>query len=185
MSHIGRFGQISRSIAVAHEKAKPKNTKTAYRPKITEYLQFCNSLYSKDAHPTHVTEEKAYGFISYQAHRKKYSTKKRKSTTDSTVQRFDRADYDKVVELIGTFNHDDDNWNHFGDVLDFDAVNQYLCAVKSLMREQRDEGLVKLKNEDLMSERMKLLLLLVTERKEKVRKGKFYLFTLYLILLRK
>ena len=58
MSHIGRFGQISRSIAVAHEKARPKNTKTAYRPKITEFLQFCDSLYGKEVHPTYVTEEK-------------------------------------------------------------------------------------------------------------------------------
>ena len=174
MSHIGRFGQISRSIAVAHEKAKPKNTKTAYRPKITEFVQFFDSLYGTEDHPTYVTEEKAYGFVSYHAHRKKYSSKKRKSTTDTTVQRFDRADYDNVVVLIGSFDHETDNWDHFGDVLDFDAVNQYLYAVKSLMREQRDEGFVKLQNVDLMSERMKLLLLLVTKRKEKVAKGIFY-----------
>ena len=71
MSHIGRFGRISRSIADAHEKAKPKNTKTAYRPKVTEFLQFCASLYSLEENTTHVTEERAYGFMSYHAHRKK------------------------------------------------------------------------------------------------------------------
>ena len=81
--------------------------------------------------------------------------------------------------MIGTFDHETNNWDHFGDVLDFDAVNHYLCAVKSLMREQRDEGLVTLQNWDLMSEGMKMLLLLVTERKEKVAKGKFYVFTQY------
>ena len=174
MSHLGKYGRISRSIASAHEKAKPKNTKTAYRPKITEFLQFCNSVYGTEDHPTHVTEEKAYGFMSYQSHRKKYSSKNRKSTTDTSVMRFDRADYDNVLNLISSFDHDTNNWDHFGDVLDFDAVNQYLCAVKSVMREQRDEGLVTLQNWDLTSERMKLLLLLVTERKEKVAKGMYY-----------
>ena len=81
--------------------------------------------------------------------------------------------------MIRLFDHDSDNWDYFGDVLDFDAVNQYLCAVKCIMREQRDEVLVKLQNWDLMSERMKLLLLLVTERKEKFAKGMFYVFTHY------
>ena len=75
MSHLGKYGRISRSIANAHENAKPKNTKIAYRPKITEFLQFCRSVYSSDENPTHVTEEKAYGFVSYQAHRKKHSQK--------------------------------------------------------------------------------------------------------------
>ena len=109
MSHLGIYGTISRSIASAREKAKPKNTKKAYRPKITEFLQFCHSVYGTEDHPTHVTEEKAYGFMSYQAHRKKHSLKNRKSTTDTSVQRFDRLDYDNVITLIRSFDHDSDN----------------------------------------------------------------------------
>ena len=84
MSHLGRFGGISRSIVDSHDTAKPKNTKTVYRPKITEFLQYCDSIYGTEVNPTHITEEKAYGFLSYHAHRKKYSSKHRKSTTDNT-----------------------------------------------------------------------------------------------------
>ena len=115
--------------------------------------------------------------MSYRAHRKKYSFKNRKSTTDTTVQRFAHDDCDNVVILIGFFDHETNNWDHFGDVLNFDAVSQYPFLVKSLVREQRDKGLVTLQNWDIMSERMKMLLLLVTERKEKVVKGMFYMFT--------
>ena len=64
MSHLDRFGRISRSIANVHGKAKPKNTKTVYIPEISDFLQFCYSLYGTKENPTHVTEERAYGFVS-------------------------------------------------------------------------------------------------------------------------
>lgn len=49
------------------------------------------------------------------------------------------------------------------------------------MRNQRGEGLVKLQNWDLMTERMKILLVLVTETEEKVAKGMCIVFTIYVI----
>ena len=52
---------------------------------------------------------------------------------------------------------------------------------KSMMRNQRGEGLVKLQNWDLMTERMKILLVLVTETEEKVAKGMCIVFTIYVI----
>ena len=52
-------------------------------------------------------------------------------------------------------------------------VNQYLCSVNHLMKTQRDEGQVKLQNWDIMTERMKQLLLLLTERREMVSKALF------------
>ena len=82
-------------------------------------------------------------------------------------------DYDKISELISTFDHEEADWSHFGDVGGFDMVNQYLCAVKQLMKTQRDEGQIELQNWDIMTERMKQLLLLVTERREKVSKVVF------------
>ena len=173
MAFRGKYGPVARSIAEANEKSKPKNTKRAYQPRITEFKQFCESVYAEEANPFIVTEEKAYGFISYNAHRAKVENKNRKSTTDNSVQRFERADYDKVMNLIASFNHEEHNWDHFGDVLEFDSVNIYLCAVKTLMARQRDEGINSLQNWDLMTERMKLLLILVTERREKVSKALF------------
>ena len=70
---------------------------------------------------SHVTEEKAYGFVWYHAYCKKYATKHWTLTTDTTVHQFGCADYDYVVVLIGTFDHETNTWNYFGDALDFDA----------------------------------------------------------------
>ena len=87
------------------------------------FFQFCDSLFGNEANPRFVTEEKAYGFISYQAHRAKVSTENRKSTTDLAVKKFDKVDYERVLVKIGSFDHDEHDWSHFGDVLDFDMVN--------------------------------------------------------------
>ena len=43
-------------------------------------------------------------------------------------------DYDKVLDLIESFDHEEADWSHFGDVGGFDMVNQDLCAVKQLMK---------------------------------------------------
>ena len=75
MAFVGRYGPVARSIAKASESAKPVNTKKAYQPKITEFKQFCDSIYGKEENPRFVTEEKAYGFVSYHAHRSKVSKK--------------------------------------------------------------------------------------------------------------
>ena len=45
------------------------------------------------------------------------------------MKKIDREDYNRVIKIV-TFNLDDHNWDHFDDFLDFDMVNQYLCAVK-------------------------------------------------------
>ena len=71
MAFRGKYGPVVRSIAIVNEKSKPNNTKRAYQPRITEFMQFCESVYAEDANPLLVTEEKAYGFIYYQAHRSK------------------------------------------------------------------------------------------------------------------
>ena len=130
MAFVGRYGPVARSIAKASESAKPINTKKAYQPKITEFKQFCDSIYGGEDNPRFVTEEKVYGFVSYHAHRTKLTTNKKKSISDEAVQRFDRLDYDKVLDLIESFDHEEADWSHFGDVGGFDMVNQYLCAVK-------------------------------------------------------
>ena len=64
--------------------------------------------------------------MSYQVHRKKYSSNNRKSTTDTSVQRFDQSNYVNITNLMRSFDRESNNWYNFGNVLDFDAVNQSL-----------------------------------------------------------
>ena len=42
--------------------------------------------------------------------------------------------------------------------MDYESVNQYLCAIKQLMGIQRSNHLISLRNDDIMTDRMKLLI---------------------------
>ena len=53
---------------------------------------------------------------------------------------------------IKSFNHSTDGWEHYGNVIGFDMVNQYVCAVKEIMGFQRDSSKTTLRNEDLMTD---------------------------------
>ena len=47
------------------------------------------------------------------------------------------------------------SYEHFGEVLDFETVNQYVCAVKQLICTQRSEGLIILKADDIVTDGLK------------------------------
>ena len=79
----------------------------------------------------------------------------------------------QVMEKIATYDNQKTNYRHFGDVLDVDAINQYLCAVKTLLLKQRSAGLTSLKSDDIMTERMKVLLKEVRTRRNTVVKALF------------
>ena len=171
MAYVGRFGALARSIGVASEKAKPKNTKKAYNPKKHEFMQYCDSVFGEETNPRIVTEEKCYGFISYQAHRGKTLKENYKSTSDPSVIRFDKEDFDRVMSKIQSFDQSITGWAHYGEVLGFQQVNHYLCAIKEIMANQRDNQQTTLRNEDLMTERLTKLLQMVISRKDKVDKA--------------
>ena len=65
------------------------------------------------------------------------------------------------------------SYEHFGEVLDFETVNQYLCAVKQLMCTQRSEGLITLKSDDIMTDTLKQIIKEVKTRKNAVTKALF------------
>ena len=75
-------------------------------------------------------------FLYYQAHHVKKGAKSRKSCTDTTVLRFDRNEYNEVMNKV---DEDVDN-SQIGDALGFSVVNQYRCAIKKLLRNQHDSG---------------------------------------------
>ena len=70
-----------------------------------------------------------------------------------------------MMVKIKSFNHSTDGWEHYGNVIGFDMVNQYLCAVKEVMGNQRDNSRTTLRNEDLMTDRVKQLLDMVQAKK--------------------
>ena len=147
------------------------NTNRAYDPKMLEFKQFCSSLYGDDPSAQIVDEEKAFVFLFYQAYREKKSTGKRLSCSDRNTMRFDRKDYDQVMRSVADNGAEEDC--RIGNVLGFDMVNQYRCAIKKVLRHQRDQGLNKLKKDDIDSERIDRLMENVLKRKDRVSKANF------------
>ena len=59
------------------------------------------------------------------------------------------------------------------DVLGFSVVNQYRCAIKKLLRNQRDSGINFRKNDDIDSECVDRLMKNVVGRKDEVARANF------------
>ena len=72
-----------------------------------------------------------------------------------------------------TYDSKSMTYEHFGEVLDFETVNQYVCAVKQLMCTQRSEGLISLNSDDIMTDRLKRIIKEVKTRKNAVTKALF------------
>lgn len=158
---LGLVNYDKQGDAVRKEKLKhtPKNTIAAYTPKALEFRGFCTSLYGKAAIDQLVTPDKLFGFLFYQAHRRKF-VKKRETGY------FDRADYDDVISKV-----DDDNDLEEHDVVGSQAIQQYLGAIRNIFTVQKRQGHVQIEAEALMTDRLKDLLKLVVDRKERVLVG--------------
>jgi hypothetical protein len=77
------------------------------------------------------------------------------------------------MHKVTLHNVDVEGWGTFGDVLDFTAVNQYSCAVKEILQQQRDNGINNIRKDDLDSDRINHLMKMVKGRKNKVTKAMF------------
>ena len=72
--------------------SKP-NTKAAYDPKGSEFLEFCSALYSNQ----HIDFEKIYRFLFYVSHRsKRRRGRKKAGSAGQSASRFDEAEYHQV-----------------------------------------------------------------------------------------
>ena len=79
----------------------------------------------------------------------------------------------QVMNRISTYDNKLNDYKHFGDVLDFDAINQYICAVKTLILQQRSANLTSLRGDDIMTDRMKVLIKEIKNRRNAVTKALF------------
>ena len=56
----------------------------------------------------------------------------------------------KIVE----YNVEEHGYEYFGNVCDYDTVNQYLCCIKRIIKTQRSENLIDIRGDDIMTDRM-------------------------------
>ena len=109
----------------------PVNTNRAYGPKEKEFIAFAREIFSNQALPDIVTEEKVFAFLYYQAYRSpKKRGRRRRGTTQSI---FNSEDY---REVLASTNNESTKLNGY------DIVNQYLCAILKLWQSQVFIGLI-------------------------------------------
>ena len=123
---------------------KKLNTKNCYDPKILEFKAYLKEIYEMKEPDSwqNITPEKAFGFMFYQANRAKKKGRKQ-------VGQFDKADYDKTMRCTE---------DKLINVLGRQAINQYLCAIRKLVQEQFEKGLIQYRKEDIMTSSMKNLI---------------------------
>ena len=94
MSHSERLAlNIGSHVATSRARATPRNTKKAYGPYKSQYLQFCEQVYPHvpmNSPETLVTEEKLFTYLWYTAHREKLPPK-------GGLRRFDIAHFRKTL----------------------------------------------------------------------------------------
>jgi hypothetical protein len=76
-----------------NESFRPSNTTKTLKNKIEEYFQYCDAIYPHELNKYHLTDEKAFRFLFYQAFRPLKSRGGKKGDRP----RFDIADYKEVI----------------------------------------------------------------------------------------
>ena len=147
--------QEAKINANAKELCK-ENTRRAYEPKQKEFLEYCHHKFRNDDNSELITFEKVFGFMIYQC----YRTKKDKKWVSGS--RFRIADFN---EVIGRVNLESEEIKT--NLLDFNMINQYYCAIKDLLLTQNKENDNPLCKADLMTMKMKKLFTIVNGRKER------------------
>ena len=61
--------QMQRAVVELNESFRPTNTSRAHQPKVAEYFQFCDQIYSLKQYKYHLSFEKVYRFMYFQAFR--------------------------------------------------------------------------------------------------------------------
>lgn len=155
----GRFARQAQHVIEQEGRLSKKNTLLAYDNKGREFLEFCNAVFSHEAIPTTVTEEKLFGFLYYQSQR---SSRKRGRKTSKTAL-FNLLEYNQVMS--NDSGHSFENMN-LKSVVGYDVINQCYSSILKIWQNQVDMGANNSSKEQLRSERVKRLLHMVQQRKK-------------------
>lgn len=113
------------------EEARPENTKLAYNPKVREYKDFCDALFTNESNMAVrylVTPTKVFNYMFYQCYRSKRKTGGKGRPEDYSP--FSMTDYNNVMEQYR--NTPRDQWIVPKNPLGYSAINTYKSALKNL-----------------------------------------------------
>ena len=145
----GAYAEHARRVLRDDADGVPRNTLLAYERKGAEFQEFCVQIHGDLT----VTEEKVFSFLYYQCYRKT-----RRGTKRPTGKHFDKDDYMKVMGQV----NDELNVKPVG----YDVVNQYLCSILKIWKEQVDMSANNLSKDQIKASRVLKLLNTVRSRKK-------------------
>ena len=129
---------MSRSLNRLTNSRRPENTKKQMDPKLFEFIQYCHLVYPNDPFPTHITFEKVFPFVFYQAFREQRDPSKRRKK-GQPVQ-FNKEEFDYMQRLFRQNGVATDiDPNDFPLPLKpvgYEAWKQYRVVIKNLFNEQ-------------------------------------------------
>jgi hypothetical protein len=128
----GRWARHAQHTLCERDENVKRNTSIAYDPKGIEFANFCKEVYSSQdqAIIQTVTEEKVFSFLFYQSIRPK---KTRGGGKRKVPGHFDRT---QLLELMALDSH---QILELKDVVGYDVLNQYMCAILHIWERQRDK----------------------------------------------
>jgi hypothetical protein len=149
MFTTGDFSQQAQSILKESQVMMPKNTRLAYDRKMLEFKAFCNFKFNHlpPAALYTVTEDKTFSFLYYQAHR---PIRARGRSKEERI--FSFPDYDEVMSI--TVHQDNTAEIAPKKLCGYDVINQYLCSILKLWKEQLDLNCNNLTKEQIRSTRV-------------------------------
>jgi hypothetical protein len=127
MFTTGIFARQSQQLLIEEEATQRNNTKRCYSLKSNEFKAFCLRVYGEGPYPYVVTEEKLFGFLYYQAYRGK-----RRKTNSANPGVFNFEEYTNIMAMSA------EQIQSLHDVCGYDNLNQNLCAVLKIWKEQVD-----------------------------------------------
>jgi hypothetical protein len=138
--------EMERRLLVDKQADKPLNTDKAYDPKLQEFMEFCEEIFPSPvtgpvADCYMVTEEKVFQFTWYQTYREQRQRGGRQKhtregeTVCETVRKFNKTDYDKVVE-----EHKGNSDKRPKKPVGESIIAQNISAIVELLKVQRSQG---------------------------------------------
>ena len=68
-NYVNATVQMQQAVVELNESFRPSNTSKAHQPKVAEFFEFCDEIFSREHYKYHLTFDKVYRFMYYQAFR--------------------------------------------------------------------------------------------------------------------
>ena len=164
---------MERSLCALNESLRPTNTSKAHEPKIEEFFEFCDSVYSEHPYKYILSYEKVFRFMFYHAFR----NLKKRGGRRVGVARFDYTGY---REVMSNFTGDPRSPGDNGPLpiqavkpISWSSFDQYKQIIKRIYKTQKLEKVLALQWDEIWQSPLEDLSKQVKTRAPLVRRANY------------